>query len=113
MYGLIPMGNRAFALRSVVWPRQLNSGVKHHGKRFDSGVRTANEEVQLGGDRVRDRGLNDIVQFMAIFAITLRARNLSFDAPLTNVPNLMRCRRGRDLLMVMRYRWGKGQRVMA
>jgi hypothetical protein len=66
---LIPMGNSPFALRSVVWPRRLNTEVKHHGKRLDSGVRTANEEIQLGGDRDRDRGLNDIVQFMAISAI--------------------------------------------
>ena len=63
------MGNSPFALRSVVWPSRLNSGVKHHGKRFDSGVRTANEKVQLGGHRVRDRGVNDIVQFMAVFSI--------------------------------------------
>ena len=67
------MGNSPFAVRSVVWPSRLNSGAKHHGIRFDSGVRTTNEEVQLGGDRVRDRGLNDIVQFMAVFAIKPRA----------------------------------------
>jgi hypothetical protein len=67
------MGNSPFGLRSVVWARRLNSEVEHHGKRFDSGVRTANEKVQFGGDRVRDRGLNDIVEFMAIFAIRPRA----------------------------------------
>jgi hypothetical protein len=63
------MGNSRFVLRLVVWSRRLNNGVKHHGKRFGSGVRPANEEVQLGGGRVRSGGLSDIVQLVAIFAV--------------------------------------------
>ncbi len=47
----------------------MNNGDKHHGKQFDSGVRTADEEVQLGGDRLRFGGLDNIVHRMAIFAI--------------------------------------------
>ena len=66
---LILMGNSPFALQSVGWPWRLNYGVKHHAKRFDSGVRPANEKVQLGGDRVRSGSLNDIVQLVAVFAI--------------------------------------------
>jgi hypothetical protein len=67
------MGNFPFAIRSIVWPRRLNSGVKHDGKRFDSGVRPADEKVQLGGNRVCAGGLNDTVHLMAIFAIKPRA----------------------------------------
>ena len=68
-HNLMLMGNSPFALRLVVWARRLNNGVKHHGKQFDSGVRTANEEVQPGGDRVRSSSLDNIVHLMAIFAI--------------------------------------------
>jgi hypothetical protein len=66
------MGNSRFVLRLVVWPRRLNNGVKHHGKRFGSGVRPANEEVQLGGGPVRSGGLSGIVQLVALFAVMQR-----------------------------------------
>jgi hypothetical protein len=57
-HNLILMGNSRFDRRLVVWPGRLNNGVKHHGKRFGSGVRPANEEVQLVGGPVRSGGEN-------------------------------------------------------
>jgi hypothetical protein len=56
---LILMGNSAFALQSVVWPWRLNNGVKHHAKRFHSGV-----------DR-RMRRFNLVVIASALVALTI------------------------------------------
>ena len=82
---LILMGNFPFALRSVVWPGRLNNGVRHHGKLLDPGIRTANEEVQLGGDRVRSSGLDNIVHLMAIFAIKRRPVSDPRDHPTARI----------------------------
>ena len=82
---LILMGNFPFALRSVVWLGRLNNGVRHHGKLLDPGIRTANEEVQFGGDRVRFGGLNDNVHLMAIFAIKRRPVSDPRDHPTARI----------------------------
>jgi len=98
---LILMGNSAFALQSVVWPWRLNNGVKHHAKRFHSGVRPANEEVQLGGDRVRAGCLNDIVQLMALFTIEPgalgKARNAASISAVSELASITANRRSRRI----------------